>query len=127
VPTEYDPLLGKLIAWGSDRAEAIARMRRALEEYYVSGIQTNIALFRRILTEPDFVAARLHTRWLDEWLAARAAARAPEGAAEDAAILAAALWHLSSNGAPPREASAAPESRWKLEGRRELLDRAPKR
>src|SRR5713226_1383436 len=51
VPTEYDPLLGKVIAWGADRGEALARMRRALEEYYVSGIRTNAGLFRRLLAD----------------------------------------------------------------------------
>src|ERR1700690_1110460 len=54
VPNEYDPLLGKLIVWGSDRPEAIARLRRALDEYYASGIETNVSLFRRILESRDF-------------------------------------------------------------------------
>ena len=44
VPTEYDPMLGKLIAWGANRAEAIARLERALEEYSVTGIKTNASL-----------------------------------------------------------------------------------
>ncbi|HEX2712537.1 MAG TPA: acetyl-CoA carboxylase biotin carboxylase subunit, partial [Candidatus Acidoferrales bacterium] len=133
VPNEYDPLLGKLIAWGSDRAEAIARMRRALEEYYVSGIKTNIELFRRILADPEFIRGAIHTRWLDHRLnttLALAGARAPsEGAAEDAAVLAAVLWHLSNNGtsSAPAAPSQKAESRWKLEGRREQLSRAPQR
>ena len=142
VPTEYDPLLGKLIAWGSDRAEAIARMQRALGEYYVTGIKTNVALFRRILADPEFVRGEVHTRWLDERLQtalvqasgarARSGPRPADGresADEDAAVLAAVLWHLSTNGAA--SASPAPAekttSRWKLEGRREQLDRAPER
>ena len=136
VPNDYDPLLGKLIAWGENREEAIARMRRALDEYYVSGIKTNIGLFRRIMREADFVSAKLHTRWLDELLAAapaKAAAASGDAAqavpsAEDAAVLAAVLYHLSSNGgAAAAEKSAAPESRWKLSGREELLNRAPKK
>jgi acetyl-CoA carboxylase biotin carboxylase subunit len=131
VPNDYDPLLGKLIAFGATRGEAIERMRRALDEYYVSGIKTNIALFRRILSEPDFLAARLHTRWLDEWLKERPAYAAPaqagrgNGAAEDAAVLAAALWHFSGNGNSRYAAAAETPSRWKLDGRRALLDRAP--
>ena len=152
VPTEYDPLLGKLIAWGADRGEALARMRRALEEYYVSGIRTNAGLFRRILADAEFARGEIHTRWLDEWLKTPAAAtesgsaRDPraaagvagakseqaagrQGSVEDAALLAAALWHLSKNGSSSIEGSAAekPESRWKLEGRRAQLDRAPGR
>jgi acetyl-CoA carboxylase biotin carboxylase subunit len=130
VPNDYDPLLGKLISYGATREEAIARMRRALEEYYVSGIKTNIALFRRIMQEPDFLAARLHTRWLDELLHAQAGAPASaqpeEPAAEDAAALAVALWHVSRDTAAGHAgAGSAPQSRWKMEGRWNLLDRSP--
>ncbi len=136
VPNDYDPLLGKLISWGGTREEAIARMRRALDEYYVSGIKTNIALFRRILCEPDFVSAKLHTRWLDELLASgdarlkAAATNAAEGAApsaEDAAVLAAVLYHVSGNGAAGAENAPAVESKWKTAGREELLNREPRK
>ena len=65
---DYDPLLGKLIVWAEDRGAAIARMNRALDEYSVSGIKTNVGLFRRILEDSDFIAATIHTRWLDQWL-----------------------------------------------------------
>ena len=68
VPNDYDPLLAKLIAWGNSREETIARLRRALEESTITGIKTNVALFRRILTEPDFLRAEIHTKWLDELL-----------------------------------------------------------
>ena len=128
VPTEYDPLLGKLIAFGNDRGEALARMRRALEEYYVAGIKTNVGLFREILRDAEFVRGEIHTRWLDQWLMARAervAAASDSRLVEEAAALAAALWHASQNGAAT-PAAAKPESRWKLEGRRELLDREPR-
>jgi acetyl-CoA carboxylase, biotin carboxylase subunit len=132
VPTDYDPILGKLIAWGSDRTEAIARLRRAVEEYYVSGIKTNVGLFRRILGEPDFTRGEIHTRWLDELLhrahkpADRPAAER-DGTLEDAAVLAAALWHISKNGGAPPTSPKANESRWKNEGRREQIEREPKR
>jgi acetyl-CoA carboxylase biotin carboxylase subunit len=128
VPNDYDPLLGKLIAWGATREEALARMHRALEEYYVSGIKSNIGLFKRILREPDFIAARLHTRWLDEWLRARPAAEgaADDATLEDAAALAAALFHFSANGAARPGAPRAAGSRWKAEGRRALLEREPR-
>jgi acetyl-CoA carboxylase biotin carboxylase subunit len=129
VPIDYDPMLGKLIAWGRDRAEALARMRRALEEYYVSGIHTNLRLFRRILDEPAFQRGEIHTRWLDEMLRTAPAATPPGGAdsaaLEDAAVIAAVLWHLSANGAAP--AAGPAESPWKRATREELLDRAPRR
>ena len=68
VPMEYDPLLAKLIGYGADREQAIARLTRALNEYFVGGIKTNISLFRRILLDPDFRAAKLDTGFLDRLL-----------------------------------------------------------
>jgi len=69
VPIDYDPLLAKLIGYGSSREEAIARLQRALYEYFVGGIKTNISLFRRILSDPDFKAGKLDTGFLDRLLA----------------------------------------------------------
>src|SRR5579864_4923170 len=68
VPTDYDPLLAKLIGYGTDRQQAIARLTRALDEYFVAGIKTNISLFRRILRHPEFRAAKLDTSFLDRML-----------------------------------------------------------
>ena len=64
IPPYYDSLVAKLIAHGSDRAEAIARMRRALDMFVVEGIYTSIPLHRKILDHPDFVAGRLDTGFL---------------------------------------------------------------
>jgi acetyl-CoA carboxylase biotin carboxylase subunit len=68
VPMEYDPLLAKLIGYGADREQAISRLTRALGEYFVVGIKTNISLFRRILHHPDFRAGKLDTGFLDRLL-----------------------------------------------------------
>jgi acetyl-CoA carboxylase biotin carboxylase subunit len=128
VPNDYDPLLSKLIAWGNSREETIARLRRALEEYTVTGIKTNAGLFRRLLTEPDFLRGEIHTKWLDELLSRQqAAVPSQENGATDAAAIAAALWHAKQNGASttPAQASDQETSRWKLEGRRQQLDRKP--
>jgi acetyl-CoA carboxylase biotin carboxylase subunit len=128
VPMEYDPLLSKLIAWGNSREETIARLRRALEEYTITGIRTNVSLFRRILTEPEFLQGEIHTKWLDELLARpRPPAIAPRPGTEEAAVIAAALWHVTqANSASQNDGGpqAAP-SRWKMQGRREQLDRIP--
>ena len=62
----YDSLVGKLIVWGRDRQEAIARMRRALDEFRIEGIRTTIPLYREILQRDDFRQGRFHTRWLEE-------------------------------------------------------------
>jgi acetyl-CoA carboxylase biotin carboxylase subunit len=128
VPTEYDPLLGKLIAWGRGRAEAIARLERALAEYHVTGIKSNAALFRDILKDPEFIRGEIFTRWLDERLPSLRANRENstkrDPSAEDAAILAALLHHLDANGATNAGAPAAePESLWKREARLEQVNR----
>src|SRR5271154_4879684 len=69
VPMDYDPLLAKLIGYGSDRQQAVMRLERALSEYFVGGIKTNISLFLRILGDADFQAGRLDTGYLDRLLA----------------------------------------------------------
>ena len=68
VPLDYDPLLGKLIAYGENRTQVINRLRRALSEYFIGGIKTNISLFRRILLNPDFQAGKVDTGFLDRLL-----------------------------------------------------------
>ncbi len=135
VPSEYDPLLAKLIAWGADRREAIARLERALEETSFFGIHTNVGFLRRLIAEPDFIRGEVHTKWLDEYLARETnfatKAGAGEPVEEDAATIAAALWQASQNGAgKPATGGAngfAAESRWKAEGRREQHDAIPRR
>jgi acetyl-CoA carboxylase, biotin carboxylase subunit len=124
VPNDYDPLLSKLIAWGNSREETIARLRRALEEYTVTGIKTNTGLFRRILTEPDFLKGEIHTKWLDELLQRSPGTAAPkrrEGL-EEAGSIAAAMWQLSAtkpaNGAA-NSIEAGP-SKWRFGSRDEM-------
>ena len=68
VPLDYDPLLAKLIAYGESREQVINRLRRALVEYFIGGIKTNLSLFRRILLHPDFQAGRVDTGFLDRLL-----------------------------------------------------------
>ena len=68
VPIDYDPLLAKLIGYGTDREQAASRLVRALNEYFVGGIKTNISLFRRILNDADFQAGKLDTGYLDRLL-----------------------------------------------------------
>jgi acetyl-CoA carboxylase biotin carboxylase subunit len=126
VPIEYDPLLSKLVVWGSDRAEAIARMRRALGEYEVFGIQTNIPFFRRVLECPDFLAGRLDTGFIDRVLASGVMSEEPRSEEEErVAMLAAALHAGPQQDSPPP--LRAPESAWKMTGRETLLNRWPPR
>ncbi len=64
IPPFYDSLVAKLIAFGHDRGEAIARMRRALEMFVVEGIYTTIPLHQRIMQNPDFIAGKTDTTFL---------------------------------------------------------------
>ncbi len=68
VPPYYDSLIAKIITYGRDRQEAIARMRRTLEMTVIEGIKTSIPLQLRILAEPDFVAGRLHTHFMERFM-----------------------------------------------------------
>jgi len=64
----YDSLIAKIITYGRDRSEAIARMRRTLEMTVVEGIKTSIPLHLKILNDPDFVAARINTSFMDRFM-----------------------------------------------------------
>jgi acetyl-CoA carboxylase biotin carboxylase subunit len=89
IPVHYDPMISKLVVWGEDRATAVGRMRRALDEYCVRGIETNLAFHRRCLRHPAFVEGDFDTGFI----ARNAAELAPraDGAELDAAIIAAAI------------------------------------
>jgi acetyl-CoA carboxylase, biotin carboxylase subunit len=69
IPPYYDSLVAKLIAHGRDRAEAIARLHGALEGFIVEGIKTTIPLHKRIIADPDFVAGRFDTHFLERFSA----------------------------------------------------------
>ena len=92
VPMDYDPLLAKLIGYGTDRDQAINRLTRALNEYFVGGIKTNISLFRRILSDPEFRAAKLDTGFLDRLLKQKQAEAPADPAAAEVAVIAAGIF-----------------------------------
>jgi acetyl-CoA carboxylase biotin carboxylase subunit len=67
VPSLYDSMIAKLITYGRDRAECMARMRRALAEMKVDGIRTNIPFHEKLLNDPAFVRGDVHTKFLETW------------------------------------------------------------
>ena len=117
VPMEYDPLLAKLVVWAGKRDDAIARAIRALNEYDVGGIRTNVGFFRQILDDEAFRAGRLHTGLIEEFFARHKAPEPADGLAAVAA-LAAALHH---NAPEPQPAAGIGASPWLTAGREELL------
>lgn len=70
IPPYYDSLIGKLIVHGRDRPEALARLRRALGELIVDGVDTTVPLFDALLDEPDIQSGDYNIHWLEKWLAA---------------------------------------------------------
>ncbi len=126
VPIFYDPMISKLIAWAEDRPSAIARMRRALSEYVVSGIKTTLPFFRWLLDQPEFRTGQFHTTYLDQVLKERNGLPFVEASPlqEDLAAVAAALNVTLSPGsiaaAPGGTRLAAPD-RWKERARAEAL------
>jgi acetyl-CoA carboxylase biotin carboxylase subunit len=116
VPIDYDPMLAKLIGYASNRVEATARLRRAIAEYRITGIRTNLSFFDRLLADPEFACAALDTGFLERYFE-----RAPIPTAPSAQIVALAaatpLWtrpFSSPNDVP------ATSSAWQLAGRDQI-------
>jgi acetyl-CoA carboxylase biotin carboxylase subunit len=117
VPIEYDPLLTKLSVWGESREAAIGRMARALREFHVAGITTNLQMFEQLVADGNFVSGQLHTGFLDEFMPGYR--RCQDASALLACVLAgAALRGAHSNGSETVQSSS---SGWRAEGRRGLL------
>ena len=116
VPIDYDPLLAKLAVWADTREQAIARMLRALDEFSISGIKTNIAFFRRILRDPEFRAGNLHTGFISEFFHRQPEAVPACSTQEHVAMLVA----LQAP-ADTQPVLIDPPSRWRREGRGQLF------
>ncbi|HTT96795.1 MAG TPA: acetyl-CoA carboxylase biotin carboxylase subunit [Rhizomicrobium sp.] len=69
IPPYYDSLAGKLIVHGRNRNECLMRLRRALDELVVGGIETTIPLFQQLVRDPDILNGEYHIHWLEQWLA----------------------------------------------------------
>ena len=118
VPIYYDPMISKLVAWGSDRTEAIERMTRALKEYVIKGIKTTIPFHERVMEKLDFKAGRIDTTFIDTKFVKDESAR--ELLHREIAVISAAVftYHKEKQTMIPKAALGAPaESPWKLAGR----------
>jgi acetyl-CoA carboxylase biotin carboxylase subunit len=118
VPIFYDPMISKLVAWAEDRPQAIARMRRALDEYLITGIRTTIPFFRWLLTQPAFESGDFDTTYLDGVLAARNGRPfvEPTPEIEDIAAIAAAIMAATAD-----PSSVPGPSAWRTQARLEGL------
>ena len=126
VPPDYDPMIAKVMTVGPDRPGAIARMRRALDEVRVSGIQTTLPFDRALMRDPDFLAGHaLSTDWVAErWDGSAERAAALERAVQ---LAAQAVPSVRANAARPGEASLHKDvTGWSAAGRRAAVDRWPR-
>jgi acetyl-CoA carboxylase biotin carboxylase subunit len=69
IPPFYDSLVGKLIVHGKTRSECLMRLKRALDEFVIDGIETTLPLFRALAREKDIIDGDYHIHWLEEFLA----------------------------------------------------------
>jgi acetyl-CoA carboxylase biotin carboxylase subunit len=132
VPPDYDPMIAKVMAVGPDRATAIARLRRGLDDLDVSGIQTTLPFDRALMRDPRFLAGEdLSTDWVERYWdpePARANARAvARQVAVRAVERSAAAETISADGSVSvRKDSADGGARWRTVGRSAALDRWPR-
>ncbi len=120
VPVFYDPMLSKLVCHSSTRADAIERMKRALMEYRIQGIETTIPFFTFLMNHPDFRAARFDTGFIDGLLPQLALGpNRLDRERVDAAIAAAAI--LAFEDAERVQLPADQDSQWKRAGREEAV------
>jgi acetyl-CoA carboxylase biotin carboxylase subunit len=108
VPMDYDPLLAKLAVWAENRDLAANRLARALREYTIAGITTNICFFVDLLADPEFRSGNLHTGFLDGFMSRRVASPADPDLATVSAVAAA----LSQPRATTQVMASA-SSKWK--------------
>ena len=122
VPLEYDPLLAKLIAYGEDRQQAIARLRRAIDEYFVGGVKTNLGLFRTILSNKEFLEGKADTGMLSRLPSKTTTTSDP--CEEQIAVIAACVFQTLNSGSQRSAvaiAESAPPSAWKKSARSESV------
>jgi acetyl-CoA carboxylase biotin carboxylase subunit len=116
VPLDYDPMLAKIAAWAPTRELATERMRRALKEFVVAGIRTNITWFDEILSHPDFRSGELSTAFLDRFERAK-----PPDADIEMEAVAALIVALNNAPQPNSATSTDTRSLWRSVGRAEMM------
>jgi acetyl-CoA carboxylase biotin carboxylase subunit len=113
----YDPMISKFAVYGRDRNEAIERMRRALQEYEITGLSTTIPFFREVMRNPEFTEGRLDTGFIERFFERRSRSSSAEtdnSEQHDIAIIAAALQYNTSKKAKPRSAQQQKLNAWQM-------------
>jgi len=124
VSIHYDSMIAKLAVWGRTREEAIDRLKRALDEYQVTGITTTLPFFRQVVEDDEFKSGRLDTGFIRRFnqRQEQTAALGPNAKENDMAMIAAALEYLKVQRRGSVQAIATPSNRWKMSGRNAALN-----
>jgi acetyl-CoA carboxylase biotin carboxylase subunit len=118
----YDSLIAKVVSWGETRGEAIMRMLRALDEFRIAGIKTNIPVCQQLLNSPRFIGGQFDTTFLEQHFSLRREKRESQGLM--AAIAATIVEHTSRSGSVVQApANRAPDIAWSRAGRAESMQR----
>jgi len=126
IPIYYDPMISKLIVWAKTRDEAIARMRRALYEYKITGVKTSIKFLERIMDAPDFREGKYNTHFIENNLKMLLSEPECDGTCEDIALIAAYVEYMDKLDKVKQTVSLATlrhGTDWKAFGRRSSVNR----
>ncbi|TVR68514.1 MAG: acetyl-CoA carboxylase biotin carboxylase subunit [Marinilabiliales bacterium] len=123
IPIYYDPMISKLITWGKTRDEAITRMSRSLDEYYIMGIRTSIDFLKRIMEIPEFIRGEYDTHFIEKHYDELFECPESLPVFEDLAMIVAYMEYLEkakirTNGTPTQ-----PVSNWKIQNRSKNMAR----
>ncbi len=124
IPIYYDPMISKLIVWARTREEAIARMKRALFSYKITGVKTSIPFLHKIMQTPDFVEGKYNTHFIEKNKEFLMKPTEDDKKIEDVAIIAAYIDYLDQLESVKTTAPAANgKNNWKNCGRRLSFNR----
>lgn len=125
IPIFYDPMISKLIVWASTREEAIMRMKRALYEYKITGVKTNLHFLAKIMKAPAFVSGKYNTHFIEENMDFLMSEGDCDSLCQDMALIAAFVDHYTrKQAAKPGIVQKLSHSPWKDAGRRRSMNGA---
>ncbi|MFP4366842.1 MAG: acetyl-CoA carboxylase biotin carboxylase subunit [Bacteroidales bacterium] len=123
IPIHYDPMISKLITWGKTRNEAVRRMQRSLDEYYIMGIKTSIDFLKKIMEIPEFISGEYDTHFVDTHKDILFMRCDDSPDIEDMAMIVAFMEHLENSGSKSNGQASKKYSNWKIQNRKSNLSR----
>ena len=121
IPIHYDPMISKLITWGKTRDEAIIRMLRSLEDYYIMGIKNSIDFLKRIMEMPEFLNGNYDTHFIDNYKEKLFDPQDDLPEVENLAMIVAYLEYLENSDSEKNGMTPVALSNWKMQKRRKNI------